>query len=63
MLHEEKADDITGNKDTRERGVFKFVGDLPTDSGKFWKYLLGIGLGIGAGLYGIAYLLFNMGVL
>ena len=41
----------------------QFVGDLPTDNGKFWKYLLGIGLGIGAGLYGIAYLLFNMGVL
>ena len=41
----------------------RFVGDLPTDNGKFWKYLLGIGLGIGAGLYGIAYLLFNMGVL
>ncbi len=41
----------------------RFVGDLPTDQGKFWKYLLGIGLGVGAAAYGIAYLLFNMGVL
>ena len=41
----------------------QFVGDLPTDMGKFWKYLLGIGLGLGAAAYGIAFLLFTMGVL
>ena len=41
----------------------EFVGDLSTDMGKFWKYLLGIGLGIGAAAYGIAFLLFTMGVL
>jgi len=41
----------------------QFVGDLPTDKGKFWRYLLGITLGVAAGGYAIAYLLFTMGVL
>ena len=39
-----------------------FIGDLPTDKGKFWRYLLGIAGGIGLGGYAIAYLLFTMGV-
>ena len=41
----------------------RFVGDLPTDMGKFWRYLILIALGIGAGGYALAYLLFSMGVL
>ena len=40
----------------------RFIGDLPTDKGKFWRYLLSIALGIGLGGYAIAYLLFSMGV-
>ena len=40
----------------------RFIGDLPTDKGKFWGWLLGLTLGIGLGGWGIAYLLFNMGV-
>ena len=39
-----------------------FIGDLPTDKGKFWRILLGLTLGIGLGGYAIAYLLFTMGV-
>ncbi len=41
----------------------RFIGDLPTDKGKFWKYLLGIAAGIGLGGFAIAYLLFSMGVM
>ena len=41
----------------------RFIGDLPVDKGKFWKWLLGLALGIGVGGTAIAYLLFNMGVL
>ena len=40
----------------------RFIGDLPTDMGKFWRYLLGIALGIGAGGYAIVFLLFYLGV-
>ena len=40
----------------------QFIGDLPTDKGAFWKYLLGLAAGIGLGGYGIAYLLFSLGV-
>ncbi|MDO5327524.1 MAG: hypothetical protein Q4G00_12485 [Clostridia bacterium] len=41
----------------------QFIGDLPVDKGKFWKWLLGLTLLIGGGGTAIAYLLFNMGVL
>lgn len=41
----------------------RFIGDLPTDKGKFWKWLLGLFLGIGAGGCLIAWLLFALGVL
>ncbi|MBQ6256585.1 MAG: hypothetical protein IJJ60_08375, partial [Clostridia bacterium] len=41
----------------------RFVGDLPVDKGAFWRWLLGLGLGIGAVGTAVAYLLFNMGVL
>ena len=41
----------------------QFIGDLPTDKGKFWSWLLGLTLGIGLGGYALAYLLFGMGVL
>ena len=40
-----------------------FIGDLPTDKGRVWKYLLGITAGIGLGGYALAYLLFSLGVL
>ena len=40
----------------------RFIGDLPTDKGKFWRWLLGLAAGIGLGGFGIAYLLFTMGV-
>ena len=41
----------------------RFIGDLPVDKGKFWLWLLGLTLGIGAAGNAIAYLLFSMGVL
>ena len=41
----------------------RFVGDLTVDWAAFWRWLLGLGLGIGAAGTAIAYLLFNMGVL
>ena len=39
-----------------------FIGDLPTDKGKFWRWLLGLAAGIGLGGYALMYLLFNLGV-
>ena len=41
----------------------QFIGDLPTDKSKFWKWLLGVFGGVFAGGYGIMYLLVMMGVL
>jgi DNA-directed RNA polymerase subunit RPC12/RpoP len=41
----------------------RFVGDLPVDRGAFWKWLLGLTVGIGAVGTAAAYFLFNMGVL
>ena len=41
----------------------RFVGDLPVDKGAFWKWLLGLTVGIGAVGTAAAYFLFNMGVL
>lgn len=41
----------------------KFIGDLPTDKGRFWEYLLGITLGVGLGGTGLLYLLLSMGVI
>lgn len=41
----------------------RFIGDLPTDRGKFWKWLLGLFFGIGAGGYALCYLLAVLGVL
>ncbi len=41
----------------------QFIGDLPVDKGKFWKWLLGLAVLIGGGGTALAYLLFNMGVL
>ena len=41
----------------------RFIGDLPTDWGRFWGYLLGIALGIGLGGTGLIYLLLKMGVM
>ena len=40
-----------------------FIGDLPTDKGKFWAWLGGIFAGVSAVGYGIAYLLYALGVL
>ena len=40
-----------------------FIGDLPTDKGKFWSWLLGIFAGISLGGYALAFLLFTLGVL
>lgn len=41
----------------------QFIGDLPTDKGKFWKWLLGISAGIGLGGCALAYILLSMGVI
>lgn len=41
----------------------QFIGDLPTDKGKFWKWLLGLFGGISLGGYAVALLLAFMGVL
>lgn len=41
----------------------RFVGDLPVDKGKFWRWLLGLAFGITGGGYLIAYLLFSSGVI
>lgn len=41
----------------------QFIGDLPTDKGKFWKWLLGLSAGIGLGGCVLAYVLFSMGVI
>lgn len=38
-----------------------FIGDLPTDKGKYWKWLLGLLGGVTAGGAAILYLLFSMG--
>ena len=35
----------------------KFVGDLPLDKGKFWRYVSLLGVGIGAVLYGILWMI------
>ena len=40
-----------------------FIGDLPTDKGKFWRWFLGLFGGISLGGYALLYLLFTMGVL
>lgn len=41
----------------------RFVGDLPTDKGKLFRWLLGLFFGIGAGGYALCYLLASLGVL
>lgn len=41
----------------------QFIGDLPTDMGKFWKWLLGIFGGVALGGYAIALILAFLGVL
>lgn len=41
----------------------QFIGDLPMDKGKFWKWFLGVFAGVSAAGYGIAMLLAWMGVL
>lgn len=41
----------------------RFIGDLPTDKGKFWKWLLGLTGGLTAGGCIISYILFAMGVM
>ncbi len=41
----------------------RFIGDLPTDKGKFWKWLLGLTGGIFAGGCILTYILLFMGVI
>ncbi len=41
----------------------QFIGDLPTDKGRFWKWFLGLLGGVTLGGYGLVYLLSSMGVL
>ena len=41
----------------------RFIGDLPTDKGKFWRWLLGLAGGITLGGYALIYLLGATGVL
>lgn len=41
----------------------QFIGDLPTDKGKFWKWCLGLFGGLSLGGYALALLLVFMGVL
>lgn len=41
----------------------RFIGDLPTDKGKCWRWLLGLAGGISLGGYALVYLLGAMGVL
>ena len=41
----------------------RFIGDLPTDKGKFWGWLLGLTAGIGLGGYVILFLLYTLGVI
>ena len=41
----------------------RFIGDLPTDKGKFWRWFLGLAGGITAGGYVLVYVLSMMGVL
>ena len=41
----------------------RFIGDLPTDKGKFWKWLLGLTAGIGIGGCVLIYILLSMGVI
>lgn len=41
----------------------RFIGDLPVDNGKFWKWFLGLAAIIGVGGTAIAFLLFYLGVL
>ena len=38
-----------------------FIGDLPTDKGKFWKWLLGVFAGVSAGGLALLYLLTTLG--
>lgn len=40
-----------------------FIGDLPTDKGKFWKWLLGLTFGLGIGGCVVLYILMAMGVI
>lgn len=40
-----------------------FIGDLPTDKGKFWAWLGGVFAAVGLGGAFLAYLLFALGVL
>lgn len=40
----------------------QFIGDLPTDKGKFWKWLLGLTFGLGIGGCVLLYILMTMGV-
>lgn len=41
----------------------QFIGDLPTDKGKFWKWMLSLAGGIGIGGCVLAFILFALGVL
>ena len=41
----------------------RFIGDLPTDKGKFWGWLMGLTAGIGLGGYVILFLLYTLGVI
>ena len=41
----------------------QFIGDLPTDKGRFWSWLLGLAGGIAAGGYGLLLLLYSLGVM
>ncbi len=38
----------------------KFVGDLPMDKGLFWKWLLGVGIGVAAVIFALLYLWWKM---
>ena len=41
----------------------QFIGDLPTDKGRFWRWFLGLAAGISLGGYALIFLLGAMGVL
>ena len=41
----------------------RFIGDLPTDKGKFWKWLLGLTFGLGIGGCVLLFVLMTMGVI
>ncbi|MBE5786535.1 MAG: hypothetical protein E7324_03250 [Clostridiales bacterium] len=41
----------------------RFIGDLPTDKGKFWKWMVGVFTGTALAGYGIVWLLTQLGVI